>query len=100
MVRAARAVATATKVLGEGRQQQRGQRQQQQGWGETKRTMATKREIVTVTRVAGEKKGNGEGGKSDGNGNEVGGDKEGNGKGSKGNNNGNEDGGQQRGQCQ
>ncbi len=38
----------------------------------TKRAMATKRSMVTATRVVGDKKGDGEGEKGDGNGNEEG----------------------------
>jgi hypothetical protein len=39
---AARAMAVGTRVSGEGKQwQKRGQRQQQQGWGATKRELAT-----------------------------------------------------------
>jgi hypothetical protein len=70
-----------------------------------KREMVTKRAMVTATRVAGNKEGDGKGGKGDSNSDKangdrdkVVGDKEGDGKGSKGNSNGNEDGGRCRGQ--
>ncbi len=61
--RVARAIATATRVPVEGqRQQQRGQLQQQRVWWATKRALAMEIAIVTATRVAGNKKGDGKGG--------------------------------------
>ncbi len=62
--------------------------------------MGTKRAMAIAMRVAGNKEGDGKGGKGDSDGNEEMGNIESYGDSGKGNSNGNEDGGGRRGQCQ